>query len=600
MTEFTVNDFITLRLENGKTEIYVLDEEFIQCKFLLMKIPIEEIASLNEIKSIDEAEEKLNSSLETSDPKKYKIDPKTEFWAHCSNLQVWSEQKYHTKFLHRNISFPLLKKLTEIGDQVAKRVFKEEIAKRMEEGNLNVALYLLEERYLKYLTEEEKETVFYDLNVKLKENIEHTLNKEESSRKITSFLSDELDKLVEKIGRKKVPDDFKKKIDRRLKEGNLESALSIFDRKLWDKVTNKEIGHSYYEEHKKSRKSIKKILEEDKALLRIALLVLKELAELGDEKARQRSIKEFEKECERKKLSNYELLVMDGYRYDGINWTRYYEYLDRTTMLHMLLEENDAKAILELDKLIENRWFEFKSSLSYEEEEYPESYRRTYLILRPEYPSREKFEDRDNFTFLIEERRIVDLFLSSEMKFKLLGFPKPILRLSALRKLNLEYNGISKIPEGISNLKELRELNLSSCYTQILSESMGELRRLEKVDLSSNKIEHLPSSFGHLESLRRLDLSNNSLTSFPKQLCNLTSLERLSISNNKVTSLPNEIENLKFLRTIDISYNKIKNLPAAILNLKNLSSIYIDASQEDLYPLNELKKKRKRLHILLQ
>jgi len=57
------------------------------------------------------------------------------------------------------LAFPLLKKLTEVGDPIALRVFREEIAKRYFEGNENVKKFLRIEGYLNYLTEEELENL---------------------------------------------------------------------------------------------------------------------------------------------------------------------------------------------------------------------------------------------------------------------------------------------------------------------------------------------------------------------------------------------------------------------------------------------------------
>lgn len=138
MEEFKVNDYISLRLIGKETFIYIKEEKFIQCKYLLLSIPVEEVSSLDEIRSIDEAADLLDKSLEPeldSRQRLQRIDkilPEVEFWGHCSNLQIWSETNYNTKLLHRNLAFPLLKKLTDVGDPIAKRVFKEEIAKRIE------------------------------------------------------------------------------------------------------------------------------------------------------------------------------------------------------------------------------------------------------------------------------------------------------------------------------------------------------------------------------------------------------------------------------------------------------------------------------------
>lgn len=154
---FRINEFLTLKFEKGyKTVIYIKDKEFIQCKYLLLTIPEEPISNILKINSIDEAAEHLDSSMEEDSTI---IPPDIEFWGHCSNLQVWYEHKYDTRLLRNNLAFPLLKKLTEAGDPLAKKVFKEEIAKRYKSGFPSVVKYLEEEGYLKYLSQEELETL---------------------------------------------------------------------------------------------------------------------------------------------------------------------------------------------------------------------------------------------------------------------------------------------------------------------------------------------------------------------------------------------------------------------------------------------------------
>lgn len=87
------------------------------------------------------------------------LGAKSKFWGHCSNLQAWYENKYDTRLLHSNLLFPLLKKLTEAGDSLAKRVFKEEIAKRYTSNNTTVREFLRIEGYLDYLSKEELEAL---------------------------------------------------------------------------------------------------------------------------------------------------------------------------------------------------------------------------------------------------------------------------------------------------------------------------------------------------------------------------------------------------------------------------------------------------------
>ncbi|MFX0033951.1 MAG: Rab family GTPase [Candidatus Hermodarchaeota archaeon] len=150
--EFEINKYLKLRLEYGKTIIYVNGKRFTQCKYLLFSIPTKKIRDYDEIRSIDEAAEKLDKRMETHTSY---ISPETEFWGHCSNLQAWYENSYDTRLLHRNLAFPLLKSLSDAGDTLAKRVFKEEIALRLESGYKSVVMYLINEGFLSYLNENE-------------------------------------------------------------------------------------------------------------------------------------------------------------------------------------------------------------------------------------------------------------------------------------------------------------------------------------------------------------------------------------------------------------------------------------------------------------
>jgi hypothetical protein len=176
MLEFKVNKYISLRLENRKTNIYLANKLFRQCKYLLIEIPIDDITSFDDIESIDEATKRLNHSLENTVKSEYNIPPEVEFWGHCSNLQVWYEYNYNTKYLHSNLAFPILKKLVEIGDSLAIRVFKEEIAKRLRSGSSSVISFLYEEGYINFLTREEFWDVF-SINGDILQEIEQKIRK---------------------------------------------------------------------------------------------------------------------------------------------------------------------------------------------------------------------------------------------------------------------------------------------------------------------------------------------------------------------------------------------------------------------------------------
>ena len=176
MIQFKVNELITVKLENDKTVIYVANDRSWHCKYLLLSIPIEQISCFDEIESIDEAAELLDKRLE---PEYYEISedndnefiqkelipPHVEFWANCSNLQVWAENEYNTQLLHSNLAFPLLRKLYFSNDPIAKKVFKKEIAKRLESGFPPVVEFLVLQKYLDYLNEDEFNSVIQNPKV---------------------------------------------------------------------------------------------------------------------------------------------------------------------------------------------------------------------------------------------------------------------------------------------------------------------------------------------------------------------------------------------------------------------------------------------------
>ncbi|MDX1798796.1 MAG: hypothetical protein R3255_09115, partial [Candidatus Lokiarchaeia archaeon] len=168
--EKEINQYITLKLEGGRTYIYVNGKRFLQCIRLILNIPKSDLHLYDEIDSIDEAA-KLYSKhvfqnrivrgpMAAPVPNQmHDITPEQEFWGHCSNIQAWVEHNYDTRILMSNISFPLLRELTRAGDPVASKIFKEEIALRLESGYPSVVEYLLNQGYLRYFTPSEFKTV---------------------------------------------------------------------------------------------------------------------------------------------------------------------------------------------------------------------------------------------------------------------------------------------------------------------------------------------------------------------------------------------------------------------------------------------------------
>lgn len=170
--EYKINDYLSLKLEQGETKILVAGEEFMQCKHLLFNIPPEELQKYNTITSIDQAKEILDRSNERTKASKFHIPPIMEFTGHCSNIDAWTQNNYNTNLLDSKLAFPLLRELARKGDPQAKQVFKDEIAKRYSEGSAMNREYLRVQGYLRDFTEEELITLFQSTSdVRLLEHI---------------------------------------------------------------------------------------------------------------------------------------------------------------------------------------------------------------------------------------------------------------------------------------------------------------------------------------------------------------------------------------------------------------------------------------------
>ncbi len=92
MKEFKINKYITLKLENGKTSLYVDGKYFRQCIQLMLNIPKSSCESdnsinTNNLNSIDEIAEALKTMDDNSNDGNSRILPEQEFQDHLYKLK---------------------------------------------------------------------------------------------------------------------------------------------------------------------------------------------------------------------------------------------------------------------------------------------------------------------------------------------------------------------------------------------------------------------------------------------------------------------------------------------------------------------------------
>lgn len=104
-----------------------------------------------------------------------------------------------------------------------------------------------------------------------------------------------------------------------------------------------------------------------------------------------------------------------------------------------------------------------------------------------------------------------DSVISLQLKKQYLKeFPKEILEMKNLERLDLSRNSLKEIPEEISSLKKLHYIKLASNYLTTLSSSISELP-IDTLILWDNQIHSFDTSFSKLP-LKFLDIRAISMT----------------------------------------------------------------------------------------
>ncbi len=143
----------------------------------------------------------------------------------------------------------------------------------------------------------------------------------------------------------------------------------------------------------------------------------------------------------------------------------------------------------------------------------------------------------------------------------------------ALTCLNLDFQGIERLPDSIYKLQSLKELSVCSNRLTSLPDSIGRLASsLEKLDVSEN-----PLCFGTWSSTRYfaadtiITITNtDSTNTLPESIRELVNLKYLAASNINMTQVPPWIGQLEKLIELTIDRNPLKELPEAIKGLKTL------------------------------
>ncbi len=146
--------------------------------------------------------------------------------------------------------------------------------------------------------------------------------------------------------------------------------------------------------------------------------------------------------------------------------------------------------------------------------------------------------------------------------------------------LDLQDNGLTKLPDNISVFSHLQILILSNNYLDSLPTAIGSLPNLQVLRADGNHLKALPREMGNLRNLTELTLANNRLTWIPYEFARLEKLQKLDLSYNRLHVLAFDMSGLQKLYSLELQGNRLEKVPSQIFKLKNL--IYLDLSENPI------------------
>lgn len=521
MREFTVSEFITLRLEGKDTIIYIAGNRFQQCKYLFLNIPADDLELFDDIESIDEAAEELDKSIEPKHNRYVNIPKEVEFWAHCSNIQAFYENNYDTRILHSNLAFPLLRKLYEVGDPLAKKVLKDEIAKRFSGTHRNSILFLLENNYQFYLTPSEFNSIYQDLALDKQELIKRFLHDKFDGKKSDNEFKNKLFDYLEVICSKQELDNFQYVIYKEerffLEVGAL--ILNNIEKISAIKGLNKLTG-------------LKRLCFRHSQIASIEELKHLETLELLDlSQNRLKLINGLST------LKNLKVLDLSYNEIDKITGLEDLEHLEELNLRRNIIKEiSGVESILNLKTLY------LDSNLIEKIENLDALRDLEYFSLSQNNIS--KIEGLNNLKnlhhLILSENRITEI--------------KGLEELYELRSLILDRNRISEI-RGLENLNQLNSLDLGH---NRISEIKGleKLYKLKSLELENNQIKEIKSLEG-LRNLHEINLQDNQIYKI-HEIEGYMNLEYINLKENKLLgNLNRDYEGFRDIEKLFYDYRKL-------------------------------------------
>jgi leucine-rich repeat protein SHOC2 len=184
---------------------------------------------------------------------------------------------------------------------------------------------------------------------------------------------------------------------------------------------------------------------------------------------------------------------------------------------------------------------------------------------------------------------VVDWAELSKLKVcKLRAVPEVLFTMKFIANLNLDDNGIHRLPPEMGSLKVLMRLSARHNLIEKLPSEIKKCKKLEKLYLDHNRLPHLPVClFTHLP-LNVLAITHNRLDSscIPEDLPNKSAsrLQALTLDYNNLGKLSGSIQLFLQLKTLTLNFNSIGGLPQELGACTALTDLQMDANDFEELP----------------
>lgn len=165
-----------------------------------------------------------------------------------------------------------------------------------------------------------------------------------------------------------------------------------------------------------------------------------------------------------------------------------------------------------------------------------------------------------------------------------LNIPSKIIDIEKIKRLDLSFKGLSKLPKDIQLFQNLAELNLSYNNLSALPKECKDLKKLRVLDLGYNQFGEIPETICHLHEIEILNFEANLLKKIPSNLCNLKELKDLNLFANQIIALPDDIGSLKNLQRLNLAVNQLNKLPDSFGKLENIEVLELWLNKFELIP----------------